>query len=129
VTVTAIRTCEVCSTPIDHMRRQAKVCSASCRGRKARREPYLPPRNCELCGDRCPAGRADRRFCSDRCRRAAWQARQDVSRERLCALSEPSEAPLEGPTRPKACECDSQLAHEDPDLGVICTKCGKRKQS
>jgi predicted nucleic acid-binding Zn ribbon protein len=85
----ATRTCEVCSVPIDHLRRDAKVCSASCRGMKSRGDVWLPAGRCQECDKRLAAGsRADARFCSGKCRTTAGARRASLTATRASEVKE-----------------------------------------
>jgi predicted nucleic acid-binding Zn ribbon protein len=83
------RICEVCSVPIDHLRRHAKVCSASCRGMKSRGDVWLPAARCEECGERLPTGsRADARYCSGKCRVQTHRRKPSVTATRASEVKE-----------------------------------------
>ena len=62
------RACEVCSAPISHLRRHAKVCSATCRSRKSRGEAAPSVPRCRHCDRPVTGRRSDARYCDDLCR-------------------------------------------------------------
>ena len=104
------RMCVVCAAPIDHLRPDAKCCGAGCRGRKSRAEPWMPPGNCNECALSLPLGRADRAYCSDRCRSKAH--RRQAREARIAVLA-------------RACRCETpQVVAEDGEHR--CHKCGRK---
>jgi hypothetical protein len=119
---TAERTCDFCGVSIEGLRDKARFCSASCRGKAARGEPYFPPALCEQCGEELPAGsRGDRRFCGERCRTRAHRARiaqiPPVTTVRVCGR--------ENGTGSTACSCGGTFYDYDEDGERRCLSCSR----
>ena len=97
--------CEVCGKGFSAHRGEQKFCSPKCRWRAWERwhprQRALPGVNdgipdsasepqCEHCGAAISPTRRWQRFCSDRCRRASWEARaadREAEKDRLKALA------------------------------------------
>lgn len=113
---TEARVC-LCGASIEHLRRDARTCSPSCRAIKHRGDVYLPAGECEECGDRLPEGsRAHRRYCGDTCRKRARRRQIRAKAVRVVNTS------AEG----TGCRCGGTATYLDEDGDRCCAHCGRR---
>ncbi len=121
-----IPTCAFCGDSIDHLRRQAKFCSARCRCLHFRGEPYLPAGICESCGATLLGTRVDARFCGPSCRSRAWRASKLTGLATATnGFHPPSKGIMPGAGTDACTRCGSSASYSDQDGDHYCFMCGR----